>query len=87
MNVNIFYDHYLNEENQQIIKSIKASLDGDIGLDLLVDRTIIDDDGKETPVCRINMYDKIGVSDIESRIDKNELRELIALLRKIYNQL
>ena len=82
MQANIYYDHYLSESNKQIIKNIEASLDGDIGLNLSVDRTDI-----ENMLCQIKMYDKIGVSEIESHLDRNELRELITLLKQIYNQL
>ena len=82
MNVKVFYDYYLTEDNKQIISGINANLFGDVGLNLKVNR-----DNIENPFCKVKMYDKIGVSEVESTLDKNELKELIALLRQIYNQL
>ena len=44
MNVRIFYDNYLNEDNTQIIKDIKASLDEMWFKSLEVDR--VDEEDK-----------------------------------------
>ena len=82
MNVKIFYDDYLTDDSKQVIKEIQADLVQDVGLVLEVDRSV-----EENKTCLVKMFDQIGVSEVESKLDKKELRELISLLKQIYNQL
>lgn len=78
MKVNIRHKDYLAERG---ISKIEIELKNDVGLDLEIDES------EEDKVCKMKMYDKIGVSEVQSELNKEGIRKLIELLKSAFHQL
>lgn len=82
MQTQINYEDFITPQNTQIIKQITAELSQQIQLVLEV--TPID---TTTNGCNIKLVDKIGVGELDETITKEDVRELIELLKRAYMQL
>lgn len=82
MKANIYYKEFLTEDQKQIIEKIEYDLSDTI---LLTMFNKINDNGKK--YCEIKIEDKIGVAELETQIKKQDIREIIELMKKMYQQL
>ena len=78
----ITYSDYLTSDNQQTLSKISADLSSQIEIDLEVK---LDSEGNKN--CEVKFIDKIGVNELAETIGKDEIRELIQMLRTVYNAL
>lgn len=81
MKTNIEFNEFLDKDGKQIINKIEYSLSDTIKLTL--SKNIKDG----VDICNLKMEDLIGVSELETQLNKQNIRELIELIKKIYNQL
>lgn len=81
MQTQIIYEDYLTSDNKQILSEIISDLSQSIRLRLL----LLNDN--DTKMCKFSLEDKIGVGVLSETLDKQNLRELIELIKKVYEQL
>lgn len=83
MQTKITYSNFLTPDNQQLISNISTDLSPQIQMDM----SIVQKEGDDEKLCEIKLIDKIGVNELGEKINKNNIKEIIQLLRTVYNQL
>lgn len=81
MQTNILYDNFLTQDNHQQIS--KITIDASENTQMALIYTNKDNQKK----CVFSLKDKIGVSELSETLGKQDVRELIELLKKMYMQL
>lgn len=81
MKATVTYSDFLTEDNKQVLSKISSDLSSEIQFDLSVVQK------NNAKVCEIKMIDKIGVQELSETINKNDIKEMILLLKTIYSQL
>ncbi|AAK79079.1 asparagine synthetase B (glutamine-hydrolysing) [Clostridium acetobutylicum] len=84
MNVNISYSNFLTENGEQILNSISATLSPQTEMLFSIKKQ---NDNQSESICNIKLADKIGVNEISDNIQKQDVRELIEMLKVIYKNM
>lgn len=81
MKINVLYDNFLTQDNQQKINKITIDASNDIQMSLIYKNK------ENQNQCVLSLRDKIGVSELSETLGKQDVREFIELLKKMYMQL
>ncbi|WP_242970184.1 MULTISPECIES: hypothetical protein [Clostridium] len=84
LNVNISYSNFLTENGEQILNSISATLSPQTEMLFSIKKQ---NDNQSESICNIKLADKIGVNEISDNIQKQDVRELIEMLKVIYKNM
>ena len=87
MRTEILYDDYLTANGVQKINKISIEISENIQLDLKYVEKNIQDLSFINKLCEIKMIDRIGVAELSGDLTRENIRELIELLKKIYMQM
>lgn len=87
MKVIINYDDFITDDNKQIINSVIVEASDSISMKLTKTEVLGSIPEENKNVCEFKIKDTIGLNEVITQIDKGDLRELIEVIKLIYNEL
>lgn len=87
MKVNVVYDDFLTADNKQIINNIQVNVSDNVSVQLIKNVITGVTPEEDQNVCDLKIKDSVGLNEINTQLDKEDLKELIEIIKKMYNEL
>lgn len=87
MKVNVVYDDFLTTDNKQIINNIQVNISDSVSIQLIKNVITGATPEENKTVCDLKIKDSVGLNEINTQLNKEDLKELIEIIKKMYNEL